>query len=84
MQSKIFRSRTRQNEMKFGLDWKFEFKKSFELYRLISVKLITKVAKISSILHARDKYPIYEQMSKLRLYFYNIGPRAEVTDLQTL
>jgi hypothetical protein len=34
----------RQNEMKFGLDQKVEFKKSFKLYRQIWVKAKTKVA----------------------------------------
>ncbi len=33
------------NEMKFGLDQKVEFKKSFELYHQFSVIAVTKVAK---------------------------------------
>jgi hypothetical protein len=45
VQSNRFYSRTRQNEMKFGLDQKVEFKKSFELYRQILAQVITKVAK---------------------------------------
>ncbi len=31
--------------MKFGLDQKVEFKKSFELYRQILVRVVTKIAK---------------------------------------
>jgi hypothetical protein len=34
----------RQNEMKFSLDQKVEFKKSFKLYRQISVRALTKDA----------------------------------------
>jgi hypothetical protein len=41
----------RQNHTKFGLEQKIVFKKSFEFYCQISVRIITKVAKIMSILH---------------------------------
>jgi hypothetical protein len=34
----------RQNGPKFGLDRKVEFKKSFELYSKILVRVVTKVA----------------------------------------
>jgi hypothetical protein len=45
MQSKTFCSQMRQNEMKFGLDRMFEFKKSFKLYCQTSVRVAAKVAK---------------------------------------
>ncbi len=45
----------RQNEKKFGLDQKVEFKKSCELNCQISVKVITKVAEFMSILHWMNK-----------------------------
>ncbi len=43
MQSKRLKSRMRQNSMKFSQDWNIEFKKSFELYRQISLMVWTKV-----------------------------------------
>ncbi len=39
----------RWNKMKFGLDWKFELKMSFEFYRQTSVSTTNKVAK--NIIH---------------------------------
>jgi hypothetical protein len=45
----------RQNETKFGLDQTFEFKKSFELYRRTSIRVMMKVAKVWSILHSIDE-----------------------------
>jgi hypothetical protein len=46
-----------KNEMKwsFGLDWKFEFKKSFKLYGKTLVSFIMKDAKKLSISHDMDE-----------------------------
>ncbi len=41
--------------MKFSLDLKFEFKKSFKLYCQTLVKVITKLAKIMSIFYSMDE-----------------------------
>jgi hypothetical protein len=45
MQSERFHSYTIRNETKFNLDQKFDFKKSFELYRQATARAIAKVAK---------------------------------------
>ena len=43
MWSKRFSSLMRQNGIKFGRDWKVEFKKSFKRYRQILVKVLINV-----------------------------------------
>jgi hypothetical protein len=54
--------------MKFGPVWKVEFKKSFELYEQISVRVLTKVAVI--FVHVCEAWT---KASKMRQIFKEIS-----------
>jgi hypothetical protein len=69
--------------MKFGWDWDFELKKSFECYRQISLKDLmkialnfvhfasTKVNEIKARVNLCSKSPFYYQGSKFNEYLIN-------------
>jgi hypothetical protein len=54
--------------MKFGLDWKVKFKKSFELYEQISVRVLTKV--VVNFVHVCEAWM---KVSKMQQIFKEIS-----------